>query len=386
MNEHFPRRNFLKRTITTAAALKLGIIGLPQRASAAPPRNNPTAHLKLAWTDALKWDNVVDITTVDGRDWHDRLRNAQRKLSEKGGGTVYFPPGEYVFNDSITLDDGIIVRGARPKVADAKEAGYEPAARFEFPRYAPRLSGSGTPIDTAFKGIYLKDPATASNCGIVDISINSGHIHLGQAEGYKTGRNRIVFGCFLRNAAIAEPGVPDENIGQKPWQRFTKWHWAAVSVKTYQNALLANNRLAPSDQSFLVKGYVVKARDKKIGTKEFDVWFDYDFRPGLECNDSCIGAPGGSEPSGTPETHPWGFRKGIVICDNYIYSTGRNAIEFSGDATICARNKIRFKDDVWRQTVKGFKESSGSSTTDTRAVQMRGWRWVVEDNDYEVYR
>jgi len=356
--------------------------------SAAPaPCNDPAAHLKLGWTRKLKWDNVVSITSISGSDWADRLENAQQRLRAKGGGVVYFPSGRYVFTDSISLSDGIILRGdLTAGTANVKENAYKPPTEFEFPRFTPSLSGDGTSIETAFKGIYLEDPATASNCGIVDININRGHIHLGQSEGYRAGSNRIVFGCLLRNAAVAEPGVPDLSIGQKPWQRFTKWHWAAVSVKTYENALLANNRLAPSDESYLMKGYVIKARDTKIGTKEFDVWFDYDFRPGLECNDACIGAPGGNEPSGTPETHPWGFRKGIVICDNYIYSTGRNAIEFTGDGTVCARNTIRFKNNIWRQTVRGFKQSSGSSTTDTRAVQMRGWRWVVEDNDYEVYR
>lgn len=376
------------RALAGAVATELGIMLCPGVVSAAPaPRDNPTAHLKLGWTSKLKWDNTIDITAVAGADWAERLENAQRKLAAKGGGVVYFPAGDYYFADSIRLDDGVILRGARPAgTSSAKENEYEPPTRFTFPRFVRSLSGDGTGIETAFKGIYLKDPATASNCGIVGINMNRGHINLGQADGYKCGRNRMVFGCMLRNAAIAEPGVPDLSIGQKPWQRFTKWHWAAVSVKTYENALLANNRLAPSDQSYLMKGYVIKARDKKIGTKEFDVWFDYDFRPGLECNDACIGAPGGDEPGGTPETHPWGFRKGILICDNYIFSTGRNAIEFTGDGTVCARNKIRFKPDIWRQTVRGFKESSGSSTTDTRAVQMRGWRWVVEDNDYEVYR
>jgi hypothetical protein len=300
---------------------------------------------------------------------------------------VYFPQGKYVFLDSIYLDTNIILRGAPPQAeTSARQDSYSPPTEFIFPRYVPSLSGEGSAVETAFKGIYLRTPGTAANCAVVDISVNRGHIHLGQAPGYAVGHNRIVFGCMLRNAAVAEPGVPDLSIGQKPWQRFTKWHYAVISVKTYENALLANNRLAPSDESYEMPGYLIKARDKKIGTKEYNVWFDYDFRPGLECNDACVGASGGDEPSGTPETHPWGFRKGIVICDNYIYSTGRNAIEFSGDGTLCSRNTIRFKKDVWRQTVRGLKESSGSSTTDTRAVQMRGWRWIVEDNDYEVHR
>lgn len=387
-NSRMNRRGFLKNAIGTGAVIQAGCILPPQRAFAVPlPKADPVAHLNIGWTRKIKWDHVLDISKVDGPDWHVRLDKAQKSLAVQGGGVVYFPAGTYSFKDSIHIMDGVVLRGAEPEGAtDAHDKTYALGTRFEFPKYEPSFTGDGSPIDTAFKGIYLEDVARASNCGMVNIFVNRGHIHLGQAQGFKAGSNRIIFGCVMKNAAIAEENVPDLSIGQHPWQRFTKWHWAAVSVKVYENALLANNRFIESDDSFLVRGYVLQARRKEEGTKAYDVWFDYDFRPGLECNDCCMGAPGGEEPSGTPETHPWGFRKGIVIRDNYLYSTGRNAIMFSGDGTLCANNVIRFKKDVWRQTVKGFKESSGSSTTDTRAVQMRGWRWTVENNDYEVHR
>ena len=74
-----------------------------------------------------------------------------------------------------------------------------------------------------------------------------------------------------------------------------------------------------------------------------------------------------------------------MIRDNYIYSTGRTAIAFTGDEVVCAGNVVRFQKDVWRQTNTGLKETSGSSTNDNRAVQMHGYRWRVEDNDYEVF-
>ena len=34
----------------------------------------------------------------------------------------------------------------------------------------------------------------------------------------------------------------------------------------------------------------------------------------------------------------------------------------------------------------GTSVTSGSATNDNRAVEMRGWRWTVDGNDYEVYR
>jgi hypothetical protein len=179
---------------------------------------------------------------------------------------------------------------------------------------------------------------------------------------------------------MADPRVPDVEGGQHAWQRFTHRHHAAVTVKTDENALVANNRLPKSgEDNFVMKGYLLRGRP-------FDVEFDYDNRPGLYINDYGIGGTGGRGPDGTPQTHPWGFRKGIVIRDNYVYCTGRCAISFSGDRTVCADNVIRFEDDVWRPTTTGTNITKGSSTNDNRAVQMRGWRWTVQGNDYLVYR
>ncbi|MBN1442622.1 MAG: hypothetical protein JXA90_07935 [Planctomycetes bacterium] len=385
------RREFLRGAVAVGAAPCLGALLLPRASRASPvPRADPAAHLSLAWTKLLPWERAVDISKVEGRSWEERLERAQKELSAQGGGVVYFPAGTYEMRESIRLADGIILRGADPEGAtSAHDAAYDPPAKLVFPRYEPKLSGDGAPIDKAFRGIYLESPERGSGCGVVNISLNRAHVHFAESPEHKLGSNRLVVGCVLRNAAVADERVPDGTIGQKPWQRFTKWHHPAVSVVAHENVLLANNRFVPSDDSFLMKGYAMKARRIAGRTSpviEYDVLFDYDFRPGLASGGYCIGAPGGEEPSGTPETHPWGFRRGIVIRDNYVYSTGRNAILFAGDGVLCANNVIRIQKDVWRPTHTGRDESSGSSTTDTRAVQMRGWRWRVEGNDYEVWR
>jgi hypothetical protein len=152
---------------------------------------------------------------------------------------------------------------------------------------------------------------------------------------------------------------------------------------------VANNRFIPSTDSFLMPGYVLKANprygNKPIEVKE-GVWFDYDNRAAICVNAYGIGGGGGQDPKGTPETYPHGFRKGIVIRNNYIYSTGRTAIEFTGDGTVASFNVIRFKPDVVRHTNTGIDMVSGSSTNDNRAMTIRGWRYTVEGNDYEVYR
>ncbi|MBN2129079.1 MAG: hypothetical protein JW741_06260 [Sedimentisphaerales bacterium] len=345
------------------------------------PGDNPVARYQLDWTDSLKWSNVVGIKDFEGDSVPARLEKAQEALAKEGGGVVYFPAGVYTFSSSIRLKSGIVLRGASPQgTTDARRDGYDPPTRFEFPKYEPTFAGQGTPIETAFKGIYLEDPARASDCGIVNVAINRGHIDFQEGPDHQCGRNRLVYGCLLRNAAVADPRVPDTKRGQHAWQRFTHRHHAAVTVKSSENVLIANNRLPKSgDDDFAMKGYVLKG-------KPFDVVFDYDNRPGLYINDYGLGGAGGRGPDGTPQTHPWGFRKGTVIRDNYVFCTGRCAISFSGDGTICADNVVRFEDDVYRPTTTGTNLTTGSATNDNRAVQMRGWHWTVQGNDYLVYR
>lgn len=359
-------------------------------ASSQVPLGNPLARYNLPWTREIKWGNVARIQQFPGDTWEARLAAAQTALSGQGGGVVFFPAGTYQFKESLHLKDGIVLRGADPVgVTAARQDQYDPPAKFEFPRYMPRFEGDGTPNDTAFKGIFVEDPATTSHCGLVHIAINYGHIAFGDGAEHKAGRDRFVYGCVLRNAATAEPAVPDLTIGQHPWQRFPRWHGGeAIGVYSAENCLIANNRLPQSDANFLMKDYVLQGRGRTAGkvVPPDGVWFDYDDRPGITANAYGIGGPGGAGPDGTPETYPWGFRKGTVVRDNYIYSTGRTAIEFTGDGTVCSFNVIRFKPEVVQWTNTGRGVVSGSSTNDNRAVTMRGWRWVVEGNDYEVYK
>ncbi len=262
---------------------------------------------------------------------------------------------------------------------------YDPPTKFEFPKYQPVFEQDGTPIDTAFKGIQLENPTGGAHTGVVNLSLNCGHIHFGEGNEHQCSGSRIVFGCVLRNAAVADANVPYREEGQHPWQRFTARHHAAIDAKAREKLLVANNRLPKSgEENFVMKGYRLKPSRGK--TPSFDVIFDYDNRPGLYVNHFCVGGAGGSGNDGTPESHPYGFRKEIVIVDNYIYHTGRMGIGFCGDGVICSRNMTRLAKDVWRPTATGRDMTSGSSTNDNRAIEMRGWRWIVEDNDCEVHR
>lgn len=363
------------------------LLTLPSALFAEVPTNDPAASMKLPWTAGLKWSQVIDISTIAGSDADAKLATAQEQLSVKGGGVVYFPPGSYKFKQSVQIMDGIILRGATPTAAtDARKDGYQLNSHLEFPKYQFKDSGDGTPIDTAFKAIELKNPSSASNTGVVNLDINRGHILFKQADDGTCGKNRIVFGCMLHNTAFADPGIPDAKVGQKPWQRHTWRFGAAIDMKSSENLLIANNRMPKSgDDDFKMNGYIV-LDNKKQPTAIDGVPFDYDNRTGIYANHESLGGPGGQGPDGTPETFPLGFRKGVVVSHNYVYSTGRCAIGFSGDGTICSDNVIRFAKDVWRPTATGRDRTGGASTNDNRAMEIRGWRWTVSHNDYEVYR
>jgi hypothetical protein len=353
------------------------------------PVNDPLAGLKLKWSAELKWERVVDVTRAAGETIDEKLVAAQAMLATSGGGIVLFPAGTYRFRESIKLLDGIVLRGVMPEsVTTAHNEKYALATKFEFPKYEPSFEGDGAAIVSAFKGIVLEQPATASNCGVVHIDINRGHIHFEDdgSEEHRAGRNRVVFGCILRNTAVADPAVPNLKIGQLGWQRFTHRHHAAIDVKARENLLVANNRLPKSgDDNFSMRGFVLLDPKKKPTT--FDgIEFDYDNRPGLYVNHYGIGGAGGGGPDGTPETHPHGFRTGTVIRDNFVFNTGRMGIGFCGDGVVCSNNVIRIPGDVFRPTATGQQLTTGASTNDNRAIEMRGWRWRVEHNDYEIHR
>jgi hypothetical protein len=325
-------------------------IALLALVSAGPSVDHPLSRFKLGWTDEVRWNDVVSIETVPGTTVDERFKAAQEKLAARGGGVVSFPAGTYAFLDSLLLKSGIVIRGADPQgTTDARDPAYAPPTIFEFPKYAAKTEGEGTPTATAFKGIHLEDPATASQCGLLNLSIQRGHVHFAEGPEHRAGRNRFVVGCVLRNAAQAAGDVPDAAIGQQAWQRWTNRFGAAIAVRSGENLLIANNRMPKSgEDNFLQKGYVLLGKKKEPVVPPDGVLFDYDNRPGISANDYGLGGGGSDDPNGTPETHPWGFRKGILIAENYVYATGRCAITFTGDGVVCARNVIRFEKDVVR--------------------------------------
>ena len=117
MNSHHSHGIARRRFIHSAVVLGAAGLWLPRWARAAAfPNFNPTRALRLAWTDKLRWDFAVDITSVAGAGefWDRRLEQAQQAVAAKGGGVVFFPAGTYRFAGDIKLQSGVILRGAEP--------------------------------------------------------------------------------------------------------------------------------------------------------------------------------------------------------------------------------------------------------------------------------
>jgi hypothetical protein len=130
------------------------------------------------------------------------------------------------------------------------------------------------------------------------------------------------------------------------------------------------------ESNFTMKGYKVFQGKGNKATREIEVEFKYDNRPGIYMNYGTV--------KGTPETDPTCFVKGLDIRENYVYCDGCLAIGFSGDGTYCGHNVVRYGEAVYLPIYNGYNESH--HVNNVRAVEMRGWRWTVEYNDYVVHK
>lgn len=74
------------------------------------------------WTDFMKWDNVIDMSTyANGDDNFQKFNNACTEAHEAGGGVLYYPAGTYEFDipdgpngKGLMLKPGVILRGEKP--------------------------------------------------------------------------------------------------------------------------------------------------------------------------------------------------------------------------------------------------------------------------------
>lgn len=354
------------------------------------PTDNPIAaqynSSAYPWTNQIQWDCVYNINDFKGSTT-EKFNSARDTAAARGGGVVYFPAGNYNFTDSIYLKNGVVLRGETPSVIESKSNSYAPPAKLVFPKYEPRLSGSGTPNQTAFKKILTTSPNQDSNIGLVNLDINRAGIELGDDVDKSKNQNIVIFGIRSNNVAEPDPRVPDLSF-QQPWMRYSHRFAVNIKINAYKNVLVGNNRINDAiTDSYEQPGYKVKSiKGNSIitYTEGGKVPFDYGNHYGIVINRSKSSS---FKLAATPKAEPGLFREGIVIRDNWIYHTMRVGISASGDGLVIQNNQITDQSGKqWWTDPTGLKQPRGAVTLENRGIDWSGWNVRIEGNDYEVYR
>jgi hypothetical protein len=208
----------------------------------------------------------------------------------------------------------------------------------------------------------------------------------------------LVFGNILHSTAVPMRNVPADF--QQGWQRFPDRQYGAITVFAPQNILVANNRIPEDDSSnFQMPGFVLfptqKDWENRTNLTRHDVLFDYENRTGIRVNFlpmlhqlkiwSIYEELEEAVKDGTYEQYvtPGTLAKGIVIRNNYVFSTGGGGIKTTGDGAWVAFNIVRTKPSVVLPTATGLYMDA--HVNDVRGIEVRGWHWTVEGNDLEVH-
>lgn len=97
-----------------------------------------------AWTDAVRWDHVIDMKVyAKGKTEFEKFENARDELAARGGGVLYYPAGTYDFSAGpfdgpngrgLMLRSGVVIRGEAPagKPNAARDGKLELPTRFVF--------------------------------------------------------------------------------------------------------------------------------------------------------------------------------------------------------------------------------------------------------------
>ena len=358
------------------------------------------------WTDSLPWNSVhnavseFNIIPNDGLDDSATVANALSSLSNAGGGVLFFPAGTYDFSGGLRLRKGVILRGETPALT-AKDSGYAPPTRFEFPKYvfdSTANGGNGVGNNTAFKRITVVG-AEASDLGIVNIDINRAGISISPnfitvpefptVQPEVKNKNIIIWGVRNNNVATPDPGIPFGE--QRLWQRFSHRHASNISLYSSRNLVCANNRIndiagtGGQDDTYEQPYKLIKGTSSS-GTVYF--WldavkgrFNYTDHYAINVNKKS------TITYATPETDPAMFAENAEVLDNWVYKTMRVAIRASGLGVVVKGNVLRDRPDkITYIHATGRNEPHGSNTFENRGIDVSGWKVRVEENNLVAYR
>lgn len=384
----------------------------------------PTAS-NLHWTDTLKWNNIVNVSTFgaipnDGTSDLAATRQAIDAAAAAGGGIVFFPAGTYNFEDSLLLKSGVVLRGETPTVSEARDTTYRLKSKLEFPAYVfdtTANNGAGYDVKQAFK--FIAQVPNAHDIGVVNLDINRARIVF-QPWEWQQGQNTrsityypidtvynvLVMGIRNNNTAISSPSVPDPV--HKPWQRFS-WRFAAnISVFVSFNGVVNNNRLNDSTtDNFNQPGYITNTRAgvtcQPLMPDGSSTAFSYTDHYGIALNRCKLKRTGPrtnaagtgplsgygvypSIPLATPEEEPSLYATGNEVIGNWIFKTMRVGIWAAG-------NGLRIENNTTRDLSgkKAYLAPDGvgclqpiGPTFEHRGIDFSGWKVRVLNNDIEV--
>ena len=239
--------------------------------------------------------------------------------------------------------------------------------------------------------------------GVVHLDINRARIDLRTKRRKDTvihgkstyrfaekSRNILVFGIRSNNVAIPDGNIP--KAWMTPWQRFSSRFASNIRAYSYQNAIVSNNRLNDrfknalhpiSDDSYDQPGYVALSGTDTVSVSDGSkTRFSYTDHYGISLNRKS--AIRGATPAEEPDL----FRKGIEVCDNWVYKTMRVGIYAAGYGLKVNRNVL--KDTGSKQVFlhpAGHKlQDNNAATYENRGIDFSGWFVEVNDNRVEVYR
>lgn len=445
-------------TYTTALAsaardfVRLGVDLVPVGAL---PTNNPVTECypgEYAWSDNIDWATVVNVADfgavadglmnpVDATQQNsatDNLAAFQAAIADVetlGGGVVYVPAGNYFLSDTLELPANVVLRGEKPALTDAHDASFDPPSRLIFPKYFPTFTGSGTPLNTAFKRIILADVPNSGKNGVVWMNVNRAAIQFDYDPATRspgsfdqnapTGMNFVLLGVRSNNGArvINAEGLPEwdnpsgfniysENLG---WERYIFQFAAPIHVSSSGNTIIAKCRVndlswqstlafavpgAPSSSNYLDDSY------EQIGAKPKNVNLPYPFftdfpDPGqlpVRFSDSYVislnglyhfarnpHAPNGW--FGTETQTPYLFRENHTVRDNWLFGTAGTKLEASGKGLEIINNVSRdvpYKSFLVNSV--GFNTTNAGSEVMSRGFLIGGADIQLVDNDIYLYR
>jgi predicted esterase len=248
------------------------------------PTDNPYKSrykIKEHWTDDFKWSKVTNAADVAGlineKNEIDKtiFQNTMKRISNEGGGVLYFGPGEYYANFTMRLHNGCVLRGASPRgVTSAISSGYRPSTKFQFPKFVMNFHGEKLNDDDAFKRIIADINA---DIAVVNLDINRGMI-----DSRNNSKYSMIFGVRSNNATEHKAVFMPASIGLG-WQRYPTAEVGNIYIM-FQQGVIANCRVNDSiTDDFEIPNFM--ANDGRI-FKDTAIKFQYGLQSGISVKNS----------------------------------------------------------------------------------------------------